>query len=396
MKVLDLFSGIGGFSLGLERAGMETIAFCEIEPFCQKVLKKHWPDVPIFNDIRTLTAHDLPTKPELICGGYPCQPFSVAGKQRGAEDNRHLWPEMYRLIKEIRPAWIIAENVFGHVAMGLDTVLSDLEGEGYTARTLIIPACALNAPHRRDRVWIIGYSHSNSQPVMPGLHETQIMQAMGDSQHNGLSTATITGKPTEAGQRITEGKNSTSEFKGASGRKHDETVDDTYKIRLQKTGSKHQTTGIEQSGSIPNPNNSGCRQGNEEMEGKPSKQSDSSSIQSKQTLADTDSQPGCQKLKPECQPDKQGSSTERTIEKRRTARNETESRMGGATDGIPRKLDENSLNAWMDGWEDNTPRVIEGCPNRNSRLKAIGNSVVPQIPEVLGRLILEWIAGNGF
>lgn len=88
MKVLDLFSGIGGFSLGLERAGMETIAFCEINPYCRKILNQHWPDVPVFEDIRELTSDDLPADPELICGGYPCQPFSVAGKQRGSEDNR--------------------------------------------------------------------------------------------------------------------------------------------------------------------------------------------------------------------------------------------------------------------------------------------------------------------
>lgn len=155
MKVLDLFSGIGGFSLGLERAGMETIAFCEIEPFCQQVLKQHWPEVPIFNDIRNLSADELPEKPELICGGYPCQPFSVAGKQRGQEDDRHLWPEMFRLIKECRPAWVIAENVAGHIRLGLDSVLFDLESAGYRSQPFVIPACGLNAPHKRDRIWIV-------------------------------------------------------------------------------------------------------------------------------------------------------------------------------------------------------------------------------------------------
>ena len=161
MKVLDLFSGIGGFSLGLERAGMETIAFCEIEPFCQKVLKKHWPDVPVFNDIRNLTANELPEQPDVICGGYPCQPFSVAGDRRGQEDDRHLWPEMFRLVKECRPSWIIGENVAGHITMGVDEVLSDLEGEGYTAQTFVIPAVAVDAPHRRDRVWVIANNDSH-------------------------------------------------------------------------------------------------------------------------------------------------------------------------------------------------------------------------------------------
>ncbi len=154
MRVLDLFSGIGGFSLGLERAGMETVAFVEIEPFCQKVLAKHWPGVPIHKDIRELKG-DAIGPVDLICGGYPCQPFSTAGKRGGASDDRHLWPEYLRLIQELRPSWVIGENVAGHISMGLDQVLADLEGEGYTWEAFVIPACAVDAPHRRDRVWII-------------------------------------------------------------------------------------------------------------------------------------------------------------------------------------------------------------------------------------------------
>lgn len=161
LKVLDLFSGIGGFSLGLERTGgFETVAFCEIEDFPRKVLRKHWPNVPIVKDVRTLHAADLPVPVDVICGGYPCQPFSLAGKRAGAADDRHLWPEMFRLVQEIRPHWVIAENVAGHVNMGLDQVLSDLEGEGYETTAFIIPACAVNAPHRRDRVWIMAHSES--------------------------------------------------------------------------------------------------------------------------------------------------------------------------------------------------------------------------------------------
>ncbi len=152
-KVLDLFSGIGGFSLGLERTGgFKTVAFCEIDPFCQKVLNKHWPDTPIYEDVRNLE-HDGPI--DVITGGYPCQPFSIAGKRQGAEDDRHLWPAMFGLIKKHRPTWVIGENVAGHIDMGLDNVLFDLGGEGYECRTFIIPACSVNAPHRRERVWIV-------------------------------------------------------------------------------------------------------------------------------------------------------------------------------------------------------------------------------------------------
>ena len=157
MRVLDLFSGIGGFSLGLEHAGMQTVAFCEINPFCQKVLRKHWPDVPIYPDIKTL---DYAGSVDLICGGYPCQPFSVAGKREGKKDDRHLWPAMFDCIKKYRPSWVIGENVVGHISMGLDDVLSDLESEDYETIPFVIPACAIGAPHRRDRVWILAYNGS--------------------------------------------------------------------------------------------------------------------------------------------------------------------------------------------------------------------------------------------
>ena len=166
LRVLDLFSGIGGFSLGLERTGgFRTVAFCEIEPFPRKVLAKHWPNVPIFEDVRKLHAEDLPEPVDVICGGYPCQPFSLAGKRKGTEDDRHLWPEIARLLRELdaigrKPAWCLFENVAGHVNMGLDQVLSDLEGQGYTAWPLIIPACGVDAPHRRDRVWIVAHAEN--------------------------------------------------------------------------------------------------------------------------------------------------------------------------------------------------------------------------------------------
>ena len=173
VKVLDLFSGIGGFSLGLERAGMETVAFCEIEAFPQKVLAKHWPDVPIYTDVKELTGDRLRADGVIsdgdrvvLTGGYPCQPFSTAGQRRGENDDRHLWPEVARLIQELQPAFCVFENVAGHISLGLDQVLSDLEGLGYTAETFVIPACAVNAIHRRDRLWIIAYpdNSGNNSP----------------------------------------------------------------------------------------------------------------------------------------------------------------------------------------------------------------------------------------
>lgn len=163
LRVLDLFSGIGGFSLGLERTGgFETVAFCEIEEFPRKVLRKHWPKVPIYDDVRTLDATGLGTI-DCITGGYPCQPFSYAGKRDGAEDDRHLWPEMSRLIATLRPAWVIGENVAGHITLGLDDVLADLDALGYSAQAFVIPACAVNAPHRRDRIWLVAHRDNAGQ-----------------------------------------------------------------------------------------------------------------------------------------------------------------------------------------------------------------------------------------
>ena len=163
MKVLDLFSGIGGFSLGLERAGFETVAFCEIEDYPVSKLNKHWPDVPVHRDIRKLDGKQYRNSVDVVCGGFPCQPFSVAGKQRGKEDDRHLWPEMLRIIKESKPTWVIGENVAGFIRMALDDVLLDLETEGYTTQSFVVPACAVGAKHRRDRVWIIGHSEHNGR-----------------------------------------------------------------------------------------------------------------------------------------------------------------------------------------------------------------------------------------
>lgn len=165
IRVLDLFSGIGGFSLGLERAGpFRTVAFCEREPFCQAVLKKHWPSIPIYDDVRTIPTDRL-GRIDLICGGFPCQPWSVAGQRRGAEDDRDLWPFMASLIEKLRPRWVIGENVRGFInePLGLKRSLSDLESIGYQTTPFVIPACAVDAKHRRDRVWIIAHPNSNSE-----------------------------------------------------------------------------------------------------------------------------------------------------------------------------------------------------------------------------------------
>lgn len=156
MKHLDLFSGIGGFALAAKWAGFETVQFVEKDKFCQKVLNKNFPNVPIHDDIKTFS---YGKEIDLLTGGFPCQAFSIAGKRKGTSDARYLWPEMFRIIRESKPSWIIAENVTGIVEMELDNILYDLEKEKYETGSFVIPACAANAPHRRDRLWIIANSN---------------------------------------------------------------------------------------------------------------------------------------------------------------------------------------------------------------------------------------------
>lgn len=158
MKVLDLFSGIGGFSLGLERAGMQTVAFCEISPVCRHLLAHHWPDVPIFPDITSMSGADVGPV-DVICGGFPCQDISLAGKGAGLAGERSgLWSEYARLVRELRPAFVIVENVAALLGRGLGAVLGDLATLGYDAWWDCIPASAVGAPHRRDRLWIVAYA----------------------------------------------------------------------------------------------------------------------------------------------------------------------------------------------------------------------------------------------
>lgn len=301
LKVLDLFSGIGGFSLGLERAGMETIAFCEIDKFCQKVLKKHWPHVYIHEDITKLDGKEYAGTVDIICGGFPCQPFSVAGKQKGKDDNRYLWPEMLRIVSEAKPTWLIGENVPGIINLALDSVCADLEDEGYEVQTLVIPACAVNAPHKRSRVWIIAHTDSKNESNVP-INVAQWM--VSDAQYFGRDTA-------------------------AQQRCHGETV---FSIEKGKNGS-----------------------------------GESEGVYTSTSMADANSQ-GLQRR------DVTGSykKTYSGIESRGQSK---------------RNSPENRSKQW--DVEPSMGRVANGVSRRVDRLRGLGNAVVPQIPEILGRYIIE-------
>jgi DNA (cytosine-5)-methyltransferase 1 len=165
LKLLDLFSGIGGFSLGLESTGgFETIAFVEKDDFCQKVLKKHWPNTTIEGDIRDVKGDKY--EADIITGGFPCQPFSVAGKRKGTDDDRYLWDETIRVVRECKPRWFIGENVEGLININNGVVLrqvqTDLEKEGFEVQCIVIPAAGVGAWHQRKRIWILAHNISNS------------------------------------------------------------------------------------------------------------------------------------------------------------------------------------------------------------------------------------------
>jgi DNA (cytosine-5)-methyltransferase 1 len=202
MNALSLFSGIGGIDLACEWAGIKTVAMCEREPFCQRVLHKHWPDVPIYDDVCTLTKERLEADGigtiDLIHGGYPCQPFSLAGQREGENDDRHLWPEVFRLIQELNPRWFVGENVVGHVTLGLDAVLSDLESIGYSWESFVIPASAVNARHRRERVFIVAYSESERRDAWWSESKGQqreLRTTWGGTSSRSKNVANANGKP---------------------------------------------------------------------------------------------------------------------------------------------------------------------------------------------------------
>ena len=324
-KHLDLFSGIGGFSLGLEATGaFETVAFCDYDQYCQKVLRKHWPWVTIYDDVKELNSERLSanghTKIDIITGGYPCQPFSIAGRQKGEQDPRHVWPEMFRLVKELRPTWVIGENVSGHIKLGLDTVLENLESEGYATRAFSISASSIGSNHQRERVWII--ANTNELGWDNWIYNREERQVSNDKKRN------IEESESERNRRIDRIRQTS------------EAMEDTRRTQwpwsfFQNQDEDETREGyadqFERSGSAP--------------------KSDVANTE----VSDTDSE-GLARRRSECE---------------------------------LREGQEEGEIGWSQWWqsEPNVGRVANGVPKRVDRLKSLGNSLVPMIPYYIGMSI---------
>ena len=399
LKLLDLFSGIGGFSLGLESTGgFETIAFVEKDDFCQKVLKKHWPNTTIEGDIRNVKGDKY--EADIITGGFPCQPFSVAGKRKGTDDDRYLWDETIRVVRECKPRWFIGENVEGLININNGVVLrqvqTDLEKEGFEVQCLVIPASGVGAWHQRKRIWIMGYS-----------------------KHNGRSSTKIKGRNDKTNDNSEKRKNQTSEFKRTSG------PINNGNVRMDVTNTKsigHRGWSSQEckngEWSFLQGKQKGRKMGSE-IEGCDGDVSNSKSISSNDGRYGNNSEEKQIQLKA----GRESSSTNvsnsdtrfsigenKEIQTRRTSinngsetlPNSNHKRLQGLNSesiiqeqklGLITNKDDEGRETW---WQ--TQSRICGVPNgvsfeldkgRNNRIKSLGNSIVPQIVRQLGFAILE-------
>ena len=367
LRILDLFSGIGGFSLGLERTGgFETSAFCEIDPYCQKVLKRHWPKVPIYGDIKKLKGTDIGTV-DIITGGYPCQPFSVAGKQKGVEDPRHLWPEYFRLVKELRPTWVIGENVGGHIKLGLDSVIEDLEGEGYSARTFSVSASSIGANHQRERIWILAHTNSN------GSFAEQVGESLKKTIHETQTR-----------------KNGTLNLEGSS--TLSETNTDVANTESDKEDGVLRTASSEHGKGNARMEFDGSRNGQPKREA-PQDMANSNSEGSQRPGLETNMERKSSKISAE------GSEQDGIFSHSERLRQQRQGEPVKSLDPAKEKTWQTTkfINGGVQGeWsvEPNVGRVAHGIPHRVDRLKALGNSLVPQIPFYIGQTILRTYEDN--
>jgi len=367
LKLLDLFSGIGGFSLGFEKTGsFETIAFCEKDEFCKKVLRKHWNHIRIYDEIRNLNGKEI--KADVVTGGFPCQPFSVAGKRKGTDDDRYLWDETLRVIAETKPTWFVGENVEGIVNISegkvLQQIQKDLESEGFQVQCLIIPASGVGAWHQRKRVWIIAYSDNN------GLHRPK-------------RNATIkSGNEPKDRLSIRDDKDVSN---SSSQRPSTQSVGDNRELEKESKGEKetrNKSSLCASSSSSDVPNSERLRNGrrsSEEcgIEERKLQQSEQkrSSLRSEaercgsQTISNSNSKRLEMRYKENStlyRKDKRRYFSELSSEREKESWWQTQSELCGVPNGISYELDK----------------------DRANRIKALGNSIVPEIAYEIAKAIL--------
>ena len=333
MNVLDLFSGIGGFSLGLESTGFfKTIAFVEKDKFCQKVLRKNFPNIPIEDEVRNVKGERF--KADVITGGFPCQPFSVAGKRRGTEDDRFLWDETIRIVSEQKPKWFIGENVEGIIniqdGMVFRQIHDDLESEGFEVQSLVIPASGVGAWHQRKRVWIIANSNNN------GSYRQERNKTIKSS--NQSKDRLFVGDDKDV--------SNTESVRGSSDNNNGRSTQSNRESRVQsESGGERSSKGTGED--VPHSGSERGRSGQTDRQDA----EDARELTGSQEHREGNTQPG----------------------------------LGGMDDGVSSRLDGHQ------GFitEPDIPRVAEKIPDRVNRLKALGNSIVPQIIYHIGMAILE-------
>jgi len=364
LKVLDLFSGIGGFSLGLESTGFfETIAFCEKDDFCRQVLKKNWPNISIYNDVRSL--HDTRIQADVVSGGFPCQAFSQAGLQKGRSDDRWLWNEMFDVIKRVKPRWVIGENVQGIInienGMVLRQVQDDLEGEGFKVQCFVIPASGIGAWHQRKRVWILA-SNSNNTRCKDRTEQYRRQPAQSQERLNSTSRPNFISNSNNYGSHRSKGNEtieSSDQQKNRVFVRDDKDVSDTKSSRRGGRSSQ----GCENKEWSFLSREQERREMGSEVEGRSTNLSNSE-VQGLQRFSDVSSSFSSEGETTNFR----GEDCDR--EKTNRAREtwwQTQSRVCGVPHGVSYGVDK----------------------DRAKRIKALGNSIVPQIVRQIGLAIKE-------
>jgi len=367
LRHVDLCSGIGGFSLGFQWAELsKPVLFCDIEPWSRQILAKHWFDVPIAEDVKEL-ANDpdgLVPDCDILTAGYPCQSFSLAGRRKGTEDDRHIWPYIFSIIQSKRPTWCVFENVYGHVTLGLDEVLSDLERESYATRPFIVPACATDAPHRRDRLWIICRNVADTDSKLRGRGGVSKNTRRQEWECTEIKRESLQSENKYA--RSTYAKQSSQDV---SQRTHD--VGNTENERYKQWSDA-------------------------EREGAENKQEQRLSVRGKpsgsgQHVADTAST----RLQGAKWSEHKGNRNGLTTSSENVADTNSERRRSWNTQRKDAKAVRQSSrhsgnnSRRMEAWqpEPSVGRVANGIPRRVDRLRGLGNAIVPQIAMRIGQTI---------